>query len=161
MKAYLVKGLVSVMFVKPMAPHAERFLVLCLNSSWTEDTRSCIFSDTSLHPGKDGQKPLAAELDKQIEQKFKEFEELVTKGKNLLDKDHHLTQMVSIVLLYLYGGFCCRVTPSFCRSKSAWRSCGVCSGGSLCTGGLRNNSGFTRRAEKKLHKITFTPQCAQ
>lgn len=38
----------------------------------------------------------------QIEQKFKEFEELVTRGKNLLDKDHHLTQMVSIVILYIY-----------------------------------------------------------
>lgn len=66
-----------------------------LNSSWTEDTRSCIFSDTALHLGKDGRKPLAAELDMQIEQKFKEFEELVTTGKNLLDKDHHLRQMVS------------------------------------------------------------------
>lgn len=65
-----------------------------LNSSWTEDTRSCIFSDTALHLGKDGRKPLAAELDMQIEQKFKEFEELVTTGKKLLDKDHHLTQMV-------------------------------------------------------------------
>lgn len=76
-----------------------------MSSSWTEDTRSCIFSDTALHPGKDGQQPLAAELDVQIEQKFEEFEELVTKGKNLLDKDHHLTQMVSRVLLYIYGGF--------------------------------------------------------
>lgn len=68
-----------------------------LNSSWTEDTRSCIFSDTALHLGKDGRKPLAAELDMQIEQKFKEFEELVTTGKTLLDKDHHLRQMVSRV----------------------------------------------------------------
>lgn len=93
------------MSLKSMAAHAELFLVLCLNSSWTEDTRSCIFSDTALHPGKDGQKPLAAELDVQIEQKFEEFEVLVTKGKNLLDKDHHLTQMVSRVLLYIYDGF--------------------------------------------------------
>lgn len=68
-----------------------------LNSSWTEDTRSSIFSDTALHLGKDGRKPLAAELDMQIEQKFKEFDELVARGKNLLDKDHHLTQMVIIV----------------------------------------------------------------
>lgn len=67
------------------------------SSSWTEDTRSCIFSDTALHLGKDGRKPLAAELDVQIEQKFKEFDELVATGKNLLDKDHHLTQMVSMV----------------------------------------------------------------
>ncbi|XP_076599688.1 uncharacterized protein mymx isoform X3 [Chaetodon auriga] len=62
--------------------------------SWTEDTRSCIFSDTALHLGKDGQRPLAAELDMQIEQKFEEFDELVATGRNLLDKEHHLTQMV-------------------------------------------------------------------
>ncbi|XP_051271545.1 spectrin beta chain, non-erythrocytic 1 isoform X6 [Dicentrarchus labrax] len=62
--------------------------------SWTEDTRSCIFSATALHLGKDGQKPLAAELDMQIEQKFEEFDELVATGRNLLDKEHHLTQMV-------------------------------------------------------------------
>ncbi|XP_038593334.1 uncharacterized protein LOC119917207 isoform X3 [Micropterus salmoides] len=62
--------------------------------SWTEDTRSCIFSDTALHLGKDGQKPLAAELDMQIEQRFEEFDELVATGRNLLDKEHHLTQMI-------------------------------------------------------------------
>ncbi|XP_069394664.1 uncharacterized protein [Paralichthys olivaceus] len=62
--------------------------------SWTEDTRSCIFSDTALHPGKDGQRPLAAELDMQIELKFEEFDELAVAGRNLLDKEHHLTQMV-------------------------------------------------------------------
>ncbi|KAM8738079.1 uncharacterized protein mymx isoform 4-T4 [Acanthopagrus schlegelii] len=62
--------------------------------SWTEDTRSCIFSDTALHLGKDGQKPLAAELDMQIELKFEEFDELVATGRNILDKEHHLTQMV-------------------------------------------------------------------
>ncbi|XP_029306060.1 uncharacterized protein mymx [Cottoperca gobio] len=62
--------------------------------SWTEDTRSCIFSDTALHLGKDGQKPLATELDMQIEQRFEEFDELADTGRNLLRKDHHLTQMV-------------------------------------------------------------------
>uniref|UniRef100_A0A672ZWJ5 PH domain-containing protein n=2 Tax=Sphaeramia orbicularis TaxID=375764 RepID=A0A672ZWJ5_9TELE len=62
--------------------------------SWTEDTRSCIFSDTALHFGKDGQRPLAAELDMQIEQKFEEFDELAATGRNLLDSQHHLTQMV-------------------------------------------------------------------
>ncbi|XP_028279297.1 uncharacterized protein mymx isoform X3 [Parambassis ranga] len=62
--------------------------------TWTEDTRSCIFSDTALHLGKDGQAPLAAELDMQIEQKFEEFDELAATGKTLLDKEHHLTQMV-------------------------------------------------------------------
>ncbi|XP_055083243.1 uncharacterized protein LOC117382198 isoform X2 [Periophthalmus magnuspinnatus] len=62
--------------------------------SWTEDTRSCIFSATALHHGKDGQGPMAAELDSQIEQKFEEFEELAATGRNILDKDHHLSQMV-------------------------------------------------------------------
>ncbi|XP_074502734.1 uncharacterized protein mymx isoform X8 [Sebastes fasciatus] len=62
--------------------------------SWTEDTRSCIFSDTALHLGKDGQRPLAAELDMQIEHKFEEFDELADTGRNLLHKEHHLTQMV-------------------------------------------------------------------
>ncbi|KAK7902211.1 hypothetical protein WMY93_018980 [Mugilogobius chulae] len=62
--------------------------------SWTEDTRSCIFSDTTLHCGKDGQAPRAAELDLQIEQKFEEFEELAATGRNILDKEHHLSQMV-------------------------------------------------------------------
>ncbi|XP_068597455.1 LOW QUALITY PROTEIN: uncharacterized protein [Brachionichthys hirsutus] len=62
--------------------------------SWTENTRSCIFSDTALHSGKDGQNTLAAELDVQIEQTFEEFDELVAKGRNILDKEHHLTQMV-------------------------------------------------------------------
>ncbi|KAM4607673.1 uncharacterized protein mymx isoform 2-T2 [Polymixia lowei] len=62
--------------------------------SWTEDTRSCIFSDTALHLGKDGQEPLAAELDMQIEQKFEEFDELASAGRNLLDTEHHLTEML-------------------------------------------------------------------
>ncbi|XP_027862541.1 uncharacterized protein mymx isoform X6 [Xiphophorus couchianus] len=62
--------------------------------SWTEDTRSCIFSDTALHLRREGQRPLAAELDIQIEQKFNEFDELAAKAKTLLNKEHHLTQMV-------------------------------------------------------------------
>ncbi|XP_017279839.1 uncharacterized protein LOC108240684 isoform X2 [Kryptolebias marmoratus] len=62
--------------------------------SWTEDTRSCIFSNAALHLERDGQRPLAAELDMQIEQKFKEFDELAVTGRTLLDKEHHLTQMV-------------------------------------------------------------------
>ena len=63
-------------------------------SSWTEDTRSCIFSDTALHLGKDGQESLAAELDLQIEQKFVEFDELAATGRDLLDTEHHLAEMV-------------------------------------------------------------------
>lgn len=66
-------------------------------SSWTEDTRSRIFSDTALHLGKDGRSPLAAELDMQIEEKFEEFDELVATGQSILGKEHHLTQMVSRV----------------------------------------------------------------
>ncbi|XP_061766649.1 uncharacterized protein LOC133559181 isoform X2 [Nerophis ophidion] len=62
--------------------------------SWTEDTRSCIFSETSLHLREDGLSPLATELDKQIEQKFEEFDELAATGTNILDKEHHLSQMV-------------------------------------------------------------------
>lgn len=65
-----------------------------LDSSWTEDTRSCIFSDTALHLGKDGQEPLAAELDMQIEQKFEEFDVLAATARNLFDREHHLTDMV-------------------------------------------------------------------
>lgn len=79
----------------PCLPTASYPTPAPLDSSWTEDTRSCIFSDTALRLGKDGQKPLAAELDMQIEQKFEEFDELAATGRNLLDKEHHLTQMVS------------------------------------------------------------------
>ncbi|KAM4599603.1 uncharacterized protein mymx isoform 4-T4 [Fundulus diaphanus] len=62
--------------------------------SWTEDTRSCIFSDAALHLRREGQRPLAAELDVQIEQRFNEFDELASTAKTLLDREHHLTQMV-------------------------------------------------------------------
>ncbi|KAM6956309.1 uncharacterized protein mymx [Aplochiton taeniatus] len=62
--------------------------------SWTEDTRSCIFSDTALRLGRDGQEPMAAELDLQIEQKFEEFDQLAAAGRKLLDTEHHLAEMV-------------------------------------------------------------------
>ncbi|XP_053732036.1 uncharacterized protein LOC128765358 isoform X3 [Synchiropus splendidus] len=62
--------------------------------SWTEDTRSCIFSNTALNLGRDGQSPLASELDRQIEQKFDEFDKLESRGKDILDEGHHLSQMV-------------------------------------------------------------------
>lgn len=68
-----------------------------LISSWTEDTRSRIFSDAALQLGTDGRRPVAAELDTQIEQKFEEFDELVASGRSILGKEHHLTQMVSEV----------------------------------------------------------------
>ncbi|XP_059929545.1 uncharacterized protein LOC132473432 isoform X1 [Gadus macrocephalus] len=62
--------------------------------SWTEDTRACIFSDSALSLGRDGQEPIATELDRQIEQKFQEFDELASTGVNLLRREHHLTEMV-------------------------------------------------------------------
>nr|XP_054605795.1 uncharacterized protein LOC107375418 isoform X3 [Nothobranchius furzeri] len=62
--------------------------------SWTEDTRSCIFSDTALQFRRDGQRPLVAELDVQMERKFKEFDELSVTAATLLDSGHHLTHMV-------------------------------------------------------------------
>ncbi|MBN3324318.1 SPTN5 protein, partial [Atractosteus spatula] len=61
--------------------------------SWTEDTRACIFSDTTVHPGKGNQMPVIAELDKKIEQKFAEFDDLAAAGQKLIDEEHHLTEM--------------------------------------------------------------------
>lgn len=114
------ESLVILMFFKCMAFLTVLFLVSSttnspspapLSSSWTEDTRSCIFSDTALHLGKDGQRPLAAELDMQIEHKFEEFDELADTGRNLLHKEHHLTQMVSMTydsLRQIVGFICSR-----------------------------------------------------
>ena len=68
------------------------------DSSWTEDTRACIFSDSALNLGRDGQEPIATELDRQIEQKFQEFDELASTGVNLLRREHHLTEMVRCIL---------------------------------------------------------------
>ncbi|XP_030628129.1 uncharacterized protein mymx [Chanos chanos] len=62
--------------------------------SWTEDTRSCIFSESALLHGRDNQEPLADILDQQIEQKFEEFDELAAAGKKLIDEEHHLTKMI-------------------------------------------------------------------
>lgn len=78
-----------------MSADTTSFSAVSLNSSWTEDTRSRIFSDAILHFGRDGRRPLAAELDMQIEQKFMEFDELAVAGRTLLDQEHHLTPMVS------------------------------------------------------------------
>ncbi|XP_041105965.1 uncharacterized protein LOC121315702 isoform X2 [Polyodon spathula] len=62
--------------------------------SWTEDTRTCIFSESPVNPGKGGQLPETEELDTKIEQKFQEFEELATAGQKLVDEEHHLTEMI-------------------------------------------------------------------
>ncbi|XP_077438064.1 uncharacterized protein mymx [Vanacampus margaritifer] len=61
--------------------------------SWTEDTRSCIFSET-LHLRADEQNLQSTELDIQIEQTFEEFDKLAASGRNILHKEHHLTRMV-------------------------------------------------------------------
>ncbi|XP_031434785.1 spectrin beta chain, non-erythrocytic 5 isoform X6 [Clupea harengus] len=62
--------------------------------SWTEDTRSYIFSESAKHQAKENQVPVAELLDLQIEQKFKEFDELSAAAKKLIDSEHHLTKMI-------------------------------------------------------------------
>ncbi|XP_076830237.1 uncharacterized protein mymx isoform X2 [Brachyhypopomus gauderio] len=62
--------------------------------SWTEDTRSRIFSESSLRRGQENQGCLVELLDKQIEQKFQEFDILAVAGKKLLDEGHHLAKMI-------------------------------------------------------------------
>ncbi|MGH0140274.1 UNVERIFIED_CONTAM: hypothetical protein FKN15_008952 [Acipenser sinensis] len=62
--------------------------------SWTEDTRTCIFSESSVNPGKEGRLPETEELDSKIEQKFQEFEELAAAGQKLIDEEHHLTEII-------------------------------------------------------------------
>lgn len=90
----------------PLSPSPSPPLI----SSWTEDTRSRIFSDAALQLGTDGRRPVAAELDSQIEQRFEEFDELVASGQNILGKEHHLTQMVSRVAERRPDG-CCSAPP--------------------------------------------------
>ncbi|XP_041921451.1 uncharacterized protein LOC121685166 isoform X3 [Alosa sapidissima] len=62
--------------------------------SWTEDTRSYIFSESAKHQAKDNPVPVAEMLDLQIEQKFNEFDELSAAAKKLIDSEHHLTKMI-------------------------------------------------------------------
>ncbi|XP_077469583.1 uncharacterized protein mymx isoform X2 [Stigmatopora argus] len=62
--------------------------------SWTENTRLCVFSETR-HKGEDGLTLQSPELDIEIEQKLEEFEKLAASGRNILDKEHHLTQMIA------------------------------------------------------------------
>ncbi|XP_056616433.1 uncharacterized protein LOC130431430 isoform X2 [Triplophysa dalaica] len=62
--------------------------------SWTEDTRSCIFSESARRQSRENQQPLVEVLDQQIEQKFEEFDRLVVDGKKLFDKEHHLNKMI-------------------------------------------------------------------
>ncbi|XP_051508281.1 spectrin alpha chain-like isoform X4 [Myxocyprinus asiaticus] len=62
--------------------------------SWTEDTRSCIFSESALRQSRENQEPLVEVLDRQIEQKFEEFDQLTVTGKKLFDDKHHLNKMI-------------------------------------------------------------------
>ncbi|XP_043111256.1 spectrin alpha chain isoform X3 [Puntigrus tetrazona] len=62
--------------------------------SWTEDTRSCIFSESALRQSRENQEPLVEVLDRQIEQKFEEFDQLAVAGKKLFDDKHHLNKMI-------------------------------------------------------------------
>ncbi|XP_052428732.1 uncharacterized protein LOC127970291 isoform X4 [Carassius gibelio] len=62
--------------------------------SWTEDTRSCIFSESALRQSRENQEPLVEVLDRQIEQKFEEFDQLAMAGKKLFDNEHHLNKMI-------------------------------------------------------------------
>uniref|UniRef100_A0A9J7ZL59 PH domain-containing protein n=1 Tax=Cyprinus carpio carpio TaxID=630221 RepID=A0A9J7ZL59_CYPCA len=62
--------------------------------SWTEDTRSCIFSESALRQSRENQEPLVEVLDRQIEQKFEEFDQLAVAGKKLFDDEHHLNKMI-------------------------------------------------------------------
>ncbi|XP_039594244.1 uncharacterized protein LOC120516555 isoform X3 [Polypterus senegalus] len=61
--------------------------------SWTEETRSCIFSENAAKLAEVGQTAMTKELDIKIEQKFQEFEELAAAGQKLINEDHHLTMI--------------------------------------------------------------------
>ncbi|XP_039594246.1 spectrin beta chain, non-erythrocytic 1 isoform X5 [Polypterus senegalus] len=62
--------------------------------SWTEETRSCIFSENAAKLAEVGQTAMTKELDIKIEQKFQEFEELAAAGQKLINEDHHLTMVI-------------------------------------------------------------------
>ncbi|XP_077073612.1 uncharacterized protein mymx isoform X2 [Siphateles boraxobius] len=62
--------------------------------SWTEDTRSCIFSESALRQSRENQEPLVEVLDRQIEQKFEEFDRLTVDGEKLFGDEHHLNKMI-------------------------------------------------------------------
>ncbi len=90
------------------------------HSSWTEDTRSCIFSESALRQSRENQEPLVEVLDRQIEQRFEEFDRLTVAGKKLFNDEHHLNKMVyklslisaSVALLNWYTDRLCNSTLS-------------------------------------------------
>ncbi|TRY93138.1 hypothetical protein DNTS_021106 [Danionella cerebrum] len=57
--------------------------------SWTEETRWWIFSDAALRADQGTQL-----LDEQIQQKFEEFDRLVTDGNKVSGHQHHLSHMI-------------------------------------------------------------------
>lgn len=120
----------------------------CALSSWTEDTRAQIFSESPSGPG--FLETQCEELEKKIEGKLQEFEELAAAGQQLVAEEHYLSATVS-------GGEPGRVArgPGAAgvlagatqhlrapRSRSAWRSCRACWAGCWCAGERRGTSGM-------------------
>ncbi|XP_043916711.1 uncharacterized protein LOC122793068 [Protopterus annectens] len=64
--------------------------------SWTEDTRSCIVSEVSVTANElaGAHAVQKKEMDRRIEEKFREFEELAVAGQSLVNKGHHLTETI-------------------------------------------------------------------
>ncbi|KAG7492851.1 hypothetical protein MATL_G00019460 [Megalops atlanticus] len=62
--------------------------------SWTEDTRACIFSESTGHHGNSNEVPVASDLDMNIQQKFEEFDDLAAAGQKLIEEEHHLTELI-------------------------------------------------------------------
>lgn len=64
----------------------------CAHSSWTEDTRAQIFSE-SPSSSSIPETP-CEELERRIEEKLKEFEALAAAGQQLLSEEHYLSATV-------------------------------------------------------------------
>ncbi|KAJ8264211.1 hypothetical protein GJAV_G00146520 [Gymnothorax javanicus] len=62
--------------------------------SWTEDTRACIFSESSRRHGKGHGVPATSDLDLRIERKFGEFDQLAAAGQRLMEEEHHLAELI-------------------------------------------------------------------
>lgn len=67
----------------------------CLLSSWTEDTRAQIFSE-SLSSAHGLSENRWEELESNIETKLKEFEELAAAGWELVTEEHDLSETVRV-----------------------------------------------------------------
>ncbi|KAJ8285022.1 hypothetical protein COCON_G00038720 [Conger conger] len=62
--------------------------------SWTEDTRSCIFSERAKRRGKGDEGPVTSELDLKIQRKFEDFDSLAAAGQKLMEEEHHLAELI-------------------------------------------------------------------